>query len=70
MAVFAVTVCSVFTMQKGLKRQWSFSGLVTMVRITLMYYVDFYGLFNNPEKDREIILGKASDAPPELSLFD
>ena len=29
-------------MQKGLKRQWSFSGLATMVRINLMYYVDFY----------------------------
>ena len=57
-------------MQKGLKRQWSFSGLATMVRITLMYYVDFYSLFNYPEKDWEIILGKASDAPPELSLFD
>ena len=35
-----------------------------------MYYVDFYSLFNNPEKDWEIILGKASDAPPEPSLFD
>ena len=40
-----------------------------MVRITLMYYVDFYSLFNNPEKDWEIILGMASDAPPEPSLF-
>ena len=38
-------------MQKGLQRQWSFSGLATMVRITLMYYVDFHSLFNNPEKD-------------------
>ena len=57
-------------MQKGLTRQWSFSGLATMVRITLMYYVDFYSLFNNPEKDWEILLGKASDAPPTLSLFD
>ncbi len=57
-------------MQKGLKRQWSFSGLATMVRITLMYYVDFYSLFNNPEKDWEILLEKASGAPPEPSLFD
>ena len=56
-------------LQKGLKRQWSFSGLATMVRITLMYYVDFYSLFNNPEKDWEILLGKASDATPEPSLF-
>ena len=40
-----------------------------MVRITLMYYVDFYSLFNNLEKDWEILLGKASDATPEPSLF-
>src|SRR5574344_722928 len=57
-------------MQKGLTRQWSFSGLATMVRITLMYYVDFYSLFNNPEKDWEVLLRTASDKPPELSLFD
>lgn len=57
-------------MQKGLTRKWSFSGLATMVRITLMYYVDFYSLFNNPEKEWEIILSKASGAPPEPSLFD
>ena len=52
------------------KRQWSFSGLATMVRITLIYYVDFYSLLNNPEKDWERMLGKASDAPPTPSLFD
>lgn len=57
-------------MQKGLTRKWSFSGLATMVRITLMYYVDFYSLFNNPEKEWEIILSKASGAPYGPSLFD
>ncbi len=57
-------------MQKGLKRRWSFSGLATMVRITLMYYVDFYSLFNNPEKEWKIILSEASGAPPLQSLFD
>lgn len=41
-----------------------------MVRITLMYYVDFYSLFNNPENEWEIILSEASGAPPESSLFD
>lgn len=56
-------------MQKGLKRQWSFSGLATMLRITLMYYVDFYSLFSHPEKDWEILLHEASGAPPEPSLF-
>ena len=38
-------------MQKRLTRRWSFSGLATLVRIVLMYYIDFYSLFNNPEKD-------------------
>ena len=27
-------------MKKGLTRSWSFSGLATMMRITLMYYVE------------------------------
>jgi len=39
-----------------------------MVRITLMYYVDFYSLFNNPDKDWKILLAKASGAPSEPSL--
>lgn len=29
-----------------------------------------YSMFNNPEKDWEIMLLKASGAPPEPSLFD
>ena len=57
-------------MQKGLKRHWSFSGLATMVIITLMYYVDFHSLFNNSEKEWEIILSEASGVPPQPSLFD
>lgn len=57
-------------MQKGLKRQWSFSGMATMVRISLMYYVDFYSLFNNPEKDWEKVLAEASEVTPEPTLFD
>jgi hypothetical protein len=43
-------------MQRGLTRSWSFSGLATMVRITLMYYIDFYSFFNHPEKDWEKLL--------------
>ena len=57
-------------MKKRLTRSWSFSGLATMVRITLMYYVDFYSLFNHPEKDWEILLKVRADAPPIPSLFD
>ena len=57
-------------MQKRLRRQWDFSGLTTMMRITLMYYVDFYSLFNHPAKHRETVLAEASETPPELALFD
>ena len=57
-------------MQKGLTRHWSFSGLATMMRITLMYYVDFYSLFDNPEKDWEMLLSETKAPPHEPSLFD
>ena len=57
-------------MQKRLTRRWSFSGLATMMRITLMYYVDFYSLFNNPEKDWERMLNSIDKPPSEPTLFD
>ena len=58
-------------MQRSLQRSWSFSGLATMVRITLMYYVDFYSLFNHPEKDWEARLKATAESPPlQLSLFE
>ena len=57
-------------MQKRLSRRWSFSGLATMMRITLMYYVDFYSLFNNPEKDWEEMLKSINKPPTEPTLFD
>jgi hypothetical protein len=37
-------------MQRGLTRSWSFSGLATMVRIILMYYIDFYSFSIIPKK--------------------
>lgn len=36
----------------------------------LMYYVDFYSLFNHTEKDWESILEATSEVPREPSLFD
>lgn len=58
-------------MRRSLRRSWSFSGLATMVRITLMYYADFYSLFNHPEKDWEAMLKATSESPPiQPSLFD
>ena len=57
-------------LQKRLKRRWSFSGLATMMRIALMYYVDFYSLFNNPEKDWIDMLKHMAESPPQLTIFD
>ena len=56
-------------MQKQLQRPWSFSGLATMVRITLMDYVDFYSLFNFPEKVWEDILAKTEQRFMEQLLL-
>ena len=52
------------------KRRWSFSGLATVVRITMMYYVDLYSLLEHPEKDWESILELPQESPPWPSLFD
>jgi len=56
-------------MQKRLTRNWSFSGLASLVGIVLMYYVDFYSLFNNPEKDWENMKILDENPPPQLTLF-
>ena len=56
--------------QKRIKRTWSFSGLATLFRIMLMYYVNCYTFFEEPEKDWLAILEKEESIPPERSLFD
>ncbi len=58
-----------YPLQEGLTRSWSFSGLATMVRIVLMYYVDFYSLFNHPERDWETMLETDHGEQAQLSLF-
>ena len=57
-------------MQKRIKRSWSFSGLATMIRIMLMYYVNIYTFLENPEKDWAKMLEKSKESPPEPTLFD
>ena len=52
------------------KRAWSFSGLATMIRIMLMYYVNCYTFLENPETDWAKMVQKAKETPPEPSLFD
>ena len=57
-------------LQSKLKRNWSFSGLATMVRIVMMYYLNLEKFLNQPDADLKIMLPGASESPPGLSLFD
>jgi len=52
--------------------RWAaFSQVITMVRLMLMYYVDFIAFMENPEKTwTDLLAKKIQKAPPEPSLFD
>lgn len=52
-------------LQKGVSRSWSFSGLATIVRIMLMYYIDVQGFLEHPEKDWEDALAALMESPPK-----
>ena len=52
-------------LQSSLERRWSFSGLATMVRIVLMYYLNMNTFFNKPDEDLKLMLMEASEPPPE-----
>ena len=52
-------------LQSSLQRSWSFSGLATIVRITLMYYINMEKLLNNPYKDLKKMLVESLESPPE-----
>ena len=47
-------------------RKWSFSNLASLIRIHLMTYIDLFNFLKNPEKALQT---KASNNPPEWSLF-
>ena len=51
-------------LQSTLKRRWSFSGLPTIVRIVLMYYLNLEKFLNRPDADLNIMLAEASESPP------
>ena len=52
-------------LQKGVTHAWSFSGLATIVRIMLMYYIDVMGFLEHPEKDWEVAIEEAISSPPD-----
>lgn len=62
--LIANLLCTI--MQRKLKRHCSFSNLVTMTRLMLMYYVDFIAFLEKPEKDWQSILEKANYEPPNV----
>ena len=51
-------------LQKRLNRSWSFSGLATMVRIVLMYYINLNNFFERPDEDLKRMLQEAAEEPP------
>ena len=57
-------------LQSTLKRRWSFSGLATIVRIVLMYYLNLEKFLNQPDADLNIMLAEASEPPPQEHEFD
>ena len=52
-------------LQSRLERRWSFSGLATMLRISLMYYLNIYTFFNKPEEDLRQMLMEVAEPPPK-----
>lgn len=52
-------------LQSTLQRHWSFSGLATMVRIVLMYYLHLEKFLNQPDADLNNMLAEAYEPPPE-----
>ena len=57
-------------LQSRLKRRWSFSGLATIVRIVLMYYLNLEKFLNQPDADLNIMLAEASESPPQEPKID
>ena len=56
-------------LQRRIKRPWSFSGLATMVKNMLMYYVNVYTFFEEPEKDWIKVQEEFETEPREPTLF-
>jgi len=57
-------------LQKGVRRSGSFSGLATIVRIMLMYYIDVQGFLEHPEKDWEEALAVLMESPPYTEVAE
>ena len=54
----------------SVKKSWSFSGLATMIRILMMYYVNYKSILEYPEKDWDVMIEEVVRPPNQVSLFD
>jgi hypothetical protein len=52
------------------EKSWSFSGLATMIRILMMYYVNYKSILEYPEKDWDVMIEEVIRPPNHPSLFD
>ena len=52
-------------LKSSLERSWNFSGLATMVRMVLMYYLNLYKFFNQSDADMKNMLAEVSESPPQ-----
>lgn len=55
--------------KKRVRRKWSFSNLATLVRQTLMSYINLYYFLEEPEKSWAETVQKRALSPPEPTLF-
>ena len=66
--LIANLLCTVISRTR--KRHVAFLQLVTMLRLTLMYYTDFISFMKNPQNDELNIMAEKVNVPPkELDLF-
>ena len=66
----AIKIQLLSVLQSRLKRRWSFSGLATIIRIVLMYYLNLEKFLNQPDADLNIMLAEASEHPPQEYEID
>ena len=58
-------------LSRNIKRNCAFSQVVTMLRLTLMYYINFIAFMEEPDKTwNDMLDKKAEKSPPGLTLFD
>lgn len=61
--LIANLLCTIIS--RRIKRQCAFSQIVTMIRLMLMYYVDFTVFMENPERVWKEISSTCDDPPPK-----